>query len=115
MSREPNDSAGIQASSAKVEAEAENKTQDHGEEMNQDVAESTTIRHPSVVSLTSLDNLDIMFVNSTLCFLNVAGRGVMAVMFYFMPDAKSGKCFRVVEEDFNVGDIVTAKSTKLPF
>ena len=69
MSREPNDSAGIQVSSAKAEAEAEaeaeNKTQDHSEEMNQDVAESTIIRHPSVISLTSLDNLDIMFVNST--------------------------------------------------
>ncbi|KAE8308340.1 hypothetical protein BDV41DRAFT_581521 [Aspergillus transmontanensis] len=97
MSCEPNDSAGIQASSAKVEAEAENKTQDHGEEMNQDVAESTIIRHPSVVSLTSLDNLDIMFVNSTslerksekeahdsvsfkdhkVVFLNVAGRGIL--------------------------------------
>lgn len=41
-------------------------------------------------------------------FLNVTGRGVMAVMFYSMPDTKSGKCFRVVKEDFNVGDVVTA-------
>ncbi|RHZ43366.1 uncharacterized protein CDV56_100183 [Aspergillus thermomutatus] len=115
VSREQINRAAIQPASA--ETETNGKDQNGYEDAKHEVQESRIIRYPSQISFASLEEAAIVFsygaflewrrekelhdsissMDHKVGFLNVAGHGIMAIMFYSMPDTKIAESFRVKE------------------